>query len=116
MPMGLDLLLRSEPSSLHYGTQNQTSSFYRRFIANPQMLEFGFQNGVVPALLPKVDPMPWSVVAILFIHGFQPSIIHNEADLEGRFLILQIKHDKDILTLLNVYALTQNDPGNRCSS
>lgn len=48
-------------------------------------------------------------VAILFKRGFNPSITKSVADPDGRFLILQIEVQGNILTLINVYAPTQSE-------
>lgn len=47
--------------------------------------------------------------AILFKKGFNPKILHTEQDTGGRFIIMQIQLDAEVLTLLNVYVPTQND-------
>lgn len=54
-------------------------------------------------------------VCILFKQGLNPQITHTISDPEGRFLIVQIQRDEDIITLLNVYAPTQNDAINQLS-
>lgn len=49
-------------------------------------------------------------VAILFKRGFKFQILQQTAGLEGRYILFQIHIEKEMVTLINIYAPTQNDP------
>lgn len=49
-------------------------------------------------------------VAILFARDLNFTILHQRADLEGRYILLKIQIDGKTATLVNIYAPTQNYP------
>lgn len=49
-------------------------------------------------------------VAILFKRAFNPQIISKVTDQEGRFLLIQIQRNSEIMALINIYAPTQSEP------
>lgn len=49
-------------------------------------------------------------VCILFRRGSNPSIVKTVRDSDGRFLILQVTQDNEVITLINVYSPTQCEP------
>lgn len=49
-------------------------------------------------------------VAILFKRAFNPHIVSQEKDQEGRLLLVQIQRQTEVLALINVYAPTQSEP------
>lgn len=54
-------------------------------------------------------------VAILFKRGFNLKVIKTIPDPEGRFLVLQVLVEGEILTLINIYAPTQNEGAEQAS-
>lgn len=49
-------------------------------------------------------------VAILFARGIDFKLLFQSADIEGRYLLLNIEIDGQTATLINIYAPTQNYP------
>ena len=47
-------------------------------------------------------------VVIMFSNEFIPKVVKELKDIEGRFIILDIEHDNQTLTIANVYAPTRN--------
>ena len=70
---------------------------------------FGRRSGVSPLFFSSFSSASTGV-CILFNDNFQFEIIRKFFDQEGRFIIIDMKIDNKILTLVNIYAANNNNP------
>lgn len=48
-------------------------------------------------------------MAIFFKRAYNPKILNQKTDPEGRFLVVQLQHQSETVALINVYAPTQSE-------
>ena len=83
--------------------------FFKRSTVLKKKNPFGRRSGVSPLFFSSFSSAS-AGVCILFNNNFQFEIIRKFFDQEGRFIIIDMKIDNKILTLVNIYAPNNDNP------
>ena len=83
--------------------------FYKKFIVQKTKSTYGPRSGGIPKIISSFSSAS-AGVCVLFNNNFNFQILKSFSDPEGRFVMVDIKLESKILTLVNIYAPNEDKP------